>query len=78
MKRNILAALAVVMTAVILATGALAVTRKKSKKKRMKEQTTAIASPTLRPGEALVDIKTSEGDIQVLLFGDTRSIATTS
>lgn len=71
MKRNILAALAVVMTAVILATGALAVTRKKSKKKRMKDQTTAIASPTLRPGEALVDIKTSEGDIQVLLFGDT-------
>ena len=71
MKRNILAALAVVMTAVILATGALAVTRKKSKKKRMKEQTTAIASPALGPGEALVDIKTSEGDIQVLLFGDT-------
>ena len=44
-------------------------TRKKSKKTRMTtktEQTVALA-----PGDALVEFKTTEGDITVRLFGDT-------
>lgn len=55
----------VVAVAVVFAAGAAI---RNHKKKKMSSTDTQL---TMQPGDALVEIKTSEGDIEVRLFGDT-------
>lgn len=69
MKRTKLLIAGLVVGCLVIAGAAMAISRKKSKKTRMTtktEQTVALA-----PGDALVEFKTTEGDITVRLFGDT-------
>lgn len=65
-KRNAIL-LALVAGIVLLSAGAATLTQRKTKKMENKEQKTQA----VENGDALVDIKTTEGDITVRLFGDT-------
>ena len=69
MKRKTLAILLTALAAAILTAGALAITRKKARKRNM--NTTTEQTAQLKPGEALVEINTTEGPVTVLLFADT-------
>lgn len=69
MKRKPLAIILTVLAAAILTAGALAITRKKARKRKMNPDTELTTK--LKPGEALVEINTSEGPVTVLLFADT-------
>ena len=69
MKRKPLAILLSALAAAILTAGALAITRKKARKRNM--NTTTEQTAQLKPGEALVEINTTEGPVTVLLFADT-------
>ncbi len=66
MKKSIIWAVVAVCA---LAAGAAALTTAKKKTTRMTDKTTADA--TAAAGDALVDIKTTAGDLTVRLFGDT-------
>lgn len=66
MKKSIIWAIVAVCA---LAAGAAALTTAKKKTTRMTDKTTAAA--TAAAGDALVDIKTTAGDLTVRLFGDT-------
>ena len=66
MKKSIIWAIVAVCA---LAAGAAALTTAKKKTTRMTDKTTAAA--TAATGDALVDIKTTAGDLTVRLFGDT-------
>lgn len=66
MKKSIIWAVVAVCA---LAAGAAALTTAKKKTTRMTDKTTAAA--TAAAGDALVDIKTTAGDLTVRLFGDT-------
>ncbi|MCM1071344.1 MAG: peptidylprolyl isomerase [[Clostridium] fimetarium] len=66
MKKSIIWAIVAVCA---LAAGAAALTTAKKKTTRMTDKTTAAA--TTAAGDALVDIKTTAGDLTVRLFGDT-------